>query len=250
MKYLLNCMKGYQIFSKKLLTLIIFLSSVYAQEFSICSYAQFSSKENEVAIRKIVKENPKNAQCLLALAHYELKKSNTKQGLSLISKAYSIDSELVDSSKFSNILPIALEISNLYTQKDSDKNISKKLGDMYFEMGIYKEAINEYKEFLEDKSEDISSRLKLAISYTNRHNTKDAIEEFENIIKMDENNFFANYYLGEILYEIKNENATYYLTKAREILEKREKTDTIEYKSCTDMLGLNDATSKKGNFLR
>lgn len=60
--------------------------------------------------------------------------------------AYSIEHYKVQSSPVAEVLPFALKVSNLKQAiSTNDQEMWNKLGDGYFEMGIYNEAVEMYK---------------------------------------------------------------------------------------------------------
>ena len=193
-----------------------------ASTYSVCETERADVQKAKEAVELILLNEPTNTTCMLQLANIYLKQGKIAKGFEILVDAYSIDPHNVQDSPISSVLPFALKVTNLKKQANqtNDKELWNKLGDGYYEMGIFNEAILMYKKSLQVDETQQNIRLKLALSLQKNCQTYSAIEELKKILAKDNQNVYANYYLGKILaYDIKNiEEAVGFFTKAKQSL--------------------------------
>lgn len=193
-----------------------------ASTYSVCETERADVQKAKEAVELILLNEPTNTTCMLQLANIYLKQGKIAKGFEILVDAYSIDPHNVQDSPISSVLPFALKVTNLKKQANqtNDKELWNKLGDGYYEMGIFNEAILMYKKSLQVDETQQNIRLKLALSLQKNCQTYSAIEELKKILAKDNQNVYANYYLGKILaYDIKNiEEAVGFFTKAKQAL--------------------------------
>jgi len=197
-------------------------------DYAVCREYLFESNENisesQSFLEKIVREEPGNIRCLVKLADLYLKNNKISRGFDLLRRAYELDPSYVEKRSISKILDIALKFSRLkeYAVKKNDPKLWNELGDDYFDMGIFNEAAAAYKKSLKLDENQTKIHIYAALSLYNMSQTYSAIEHLITALKLDEDNFYANYYLAKIL---KNElddlkKALKYFQKAKKILQK------------------------------
>lgn len=181
-------------------------------------------------INKLLKKEPANIECILKLANIYLKSGEILKGYKYISRAYEVNPEAVMDSDAKDILEYALKITDLEkrAKKTKDKFLWNKLGNDFFEMGIYDETIKAYEKSLiiDNTQEKIS--LKLVLSYKKNNQTYKALEQLKLLLEQNDKNFYANYYLGKILkYSLQDkESAQEYFAIAQASLLQNEKDFT------------------------
>lgn len=196
--------------------------------YAVCREYLFESNENisesQSFLEKIIKEEPGNIQCLVKLADIYLKNNKVSRGFDLLRRAYELDPSYVEKKSISKILDIALKFSRLkeIAIKKNSPKLWNKLGDNYFDMGIFSEAAAAYKKSLKVDANQTNIHVYTALSLYNMSQTYSAIEHLTSALKLDENNFYANYYMGKILEnELDDEKkALKYFKKAKNILQK------------------------------
>ncbi len=209
----------------RLLTIIFFIFSyVHAEEvYGVCQLDTMDTDTAKEYIEKVLDKKPKNVECTIQLANLYLKKGELSRGFDLVVRAYALNPEAVRVSIVSPILEFALKMADLKKRalETDKKELWNQIGDGYYEMGVYKEALNAYEKSIEIDRTQQEIGLKLALSYRKSGQTYKALEELKTLLELDENNFYANYYFGKILkYSIKDTiNSKKYFQKAREVLE-------------------------------
>jgi tetratricopeptide (TPR) repeat protein len=89
------------------------------------------------------------------------------------------------------------------------------LGIAYYEKGLYLEAIEAYKKFLDLKPDHENARVNLGLAYSRLKQWEQAIQTFKEELKYYPDNFYAYGYLGFIYMELKDyPDALYYFKKA------------------------------------
>ena len=189
-------------------------------------------------ITNLLKKEPKNIECILKLASVYLKSGDILKGYSQLVKAYNINPKAVKKSKFNTILNSALEVITLQhrAKKSQDKELWNAFADNFFDMGAYKDAIYGYNKSLKIEKNQPKIALKLALSYQKSNQVYNAVSTLREILKFEEDNFFANFYLAKILrYELRDEIESHELfLRAKTILEVKKdefsKSDYIDLK--------------------
>ena len=220
---------------KKVLTICIlsfYVVSLDANDFSICkdyySIKESEKEQKERFLEKLLKDEPQNVECMLKLASVYFRTGKVSQGFDLIRAAYELDSKFVKNAKISKILDLALRLSDLRQRanKSKDYNLWNELGDIYFDMGIFKEAKIAYEYSLELNPNQESKRILLAICYGNEDDLKDAKKSLEEVVKNNPDSFYGNYYLAKLLKnELFDKRWIYYLKKAKELLKSAKLAD-------------------------
>lgn len=218
---------------KFLLVFFFFFSSLYSEEvYGVCQLGTMDTQRATEYIQKILDKKPENVECSIALANLYMKKGELMRGFELILRAYTINPVAVKESIVAPILEFALKMTDLKKQalQFNTKELWNQIGDGFYEMGVYKEALKAYEKSIALDKNQADIGLKLALSYNKSDQTYKALEELKNLIALDENNFYANYYFGKILkYSIKDTiNSKKYFQKARELLEANK--DTVSQK--------------------
>jgi len=214
------------------------LQVLCANTHSVCEVERVDIQKAKESIETILLSEPTNVVCMLQLANIHLKQGKIAKGFELLVDAYSMDPHTVQKSPIADILPFAMKVNTLKRQalRTNDKEIWQKLGDGYFEMGIFNEATEMYKNSLQADENQPETRLKLSLALQKNCQTYTAIEELQKILARDENHIYANYYLGKILlYDVKNEkDAKRYFTAAKNRLIKQK--DAFAYVEYTNLL--------------
>ncbi len=197
-----------------------------SQEFKICKdYYIIPEQDKDIkakSLENILKTDPHNIECMLKLASVYLRTGKVAEGFDLITKAYELNPQLVRNAKISKILDLALRLSELKksAKKSRDYKLWNKLGDIYFDIGIFKEALNAYKKSFELNSKQEKIEILIAVCYDNLDKVKKAKSILENILKNNPNSFYANYYYAKLLKnELSNPKWKIYMIKAKKILE-------------------------------
>ncbi len=217
------------IFSIFLYNLIFIPVSGYGKSYEACKEYFFEDNKNiseyENFLEEIVDKEPQNVECLLKLADVYINEDKVSKGFDLIRKAYEIDPGYVEHRKIANVLDLALKLSRLKQKalKSKDPVLWNRLGNEYFDMGLFKEAAIAYKRSLKLDENQTLINVYLALSLDNLSKTYSAIEYLQKALKIDAENFYANYYMGKILKREINdgEKALIFFKKARNILQKR-----------------------------
>jgi tetratricopeptide (TPR) repeat protein len=217
---------------------LVALQAVCANTHSVCEVERIEIQKAKESIETILLSEPNNVVCMLQLANIHLKQGKIAKGFELLVDAYSIDPHTVQKSTIADILPFAMKVNSLKRQalRTNDKEVWQKLGDGYFEMGIFNEAIEMYKNSLRVDENQLETRLKLSLALQKNCQTYTAIEELQKILVRDHNHIYANYYLGKILlYDVKNEEeAKHYFTMAKNRLIAQK--DAFAYVEYTNLL--------------
>ncbi len=216
------------------MTVVLGFVTLNASTYSVCESERADVQKAKEAVEFILLSEPTNTTCMMQLANIYLKQGQIAKGFEILVDAYSIDPHSVQESPISSVLPFALKVTNLKKQahQTNDKELWNKLGDGYFEMGIFNEAILMYKNSLKVDGAQQEVRLKLALSLQKNFQAYSAVEELKKILEKEDQNVYANYYLGKILeYDIKNkEEATVFFLKAKKaLIRKKELFPYLEY---------------------
>jgi len=217
---------------------LLTLQAICANTHSVCEVERIEIQKAKESIETILLSEPSNVVCMLQLANIHLKQGKIAKGFELLVDAYSMDPHTVQKSQIADILPFAMKVNTLKRQalRTHDKEIWQKLGDGYFEMGIFNEATEMYKNSLLADENQPETRLKLSLALQKNCQTYTAIEELQKILARDQNHIYANYYLGKILlYDVKNEaDAKRYFTTAKNRLVTQK--DAFAYVEYTNLL--------------
>ncbi|MBV5278101.1 MAG: hypothetical protein J0647_03510 [Campylobacteraceae bacterium] len=215
---------------------ILFLMGITlnAGTYKVCEVERVDVQRAKEAVETILISEPTNTVCMLQLANIYLKQGKIAKGFEILVDAYSIDPHNVQNSAIASVLPFALKVSNLKKQanKTNDKDLWNKLGDGYFEMGIFNEAVLMYKNSLNIDATQHTIRLRLSLALQKNCQTYSAIEELKKILDIEEKNIYANYYLAKILaYDVKNDVLAreYFISAKKALMEKKESFSYIEY---------------------
>ena len=216
--------------------ILVWLSSLslFAGDYTVCEVERFDINKAKEAIETILVSEPTNIKCILQLANIYLKQGRIARGFELLVDAYSIDPHNVQNSAIASVLPFALKVTNLRKQASAtnDKESWNKLGDGYYEMGIFNEAVQMYRNSLKVDAMQDEIRLKLAISLQKNCQTYSALEELKTILAHKPSHVYANYYLGKILaHDVKNvDEARPYFKHAKEaLIAKKNEVPYLEY---------------------
>lgn len=222
------------------------LSSLLSATHSVCEVERTDTQKAKDAIEAILITEPNNTVCLLQLANIYLKQGKIAQGFDILVDAYSIDPHNVQNSRIATVLPFALKVTNLKQQaaKTNDKDIWNKLGDGYFEMGIFNEASVMYKKSLLVDGAQHMVRLKLALALQKNSQIYSAIEEVQIVLIKEPTHLYANYYMGKFLaYDLRNRaEAKAFFVKAKASLIAQK--DAFGYLEYTNLLS--DITKEIG----
>jgi tetratricopeptide (TPR) repeat protein len=221
-------------------------SALIGATHSVCEVERTDTQKAKETIETILITEPTNTTCMLQLANIYLKMGQIPKGFEILVDAYSIDPHNVQNSRIATVLPFALKVTNLKQQaaKTNDKEIWNKLGDGYFEMGIFNEAAHMYKKSLQSDALQHMIRLKLALSLQKNLQIYTAIEEVQMVLAKEPTHLYANYYMGKFLaYDLKNrEEAKIFFAKAKSSLIAQK--DTFSYLEYTNLLS--DITRELG----
>lgn len=215
----------------KLFISIIILNTILNANVNVVCKAGIMDNQNAtIYINKLLQKEPKNIECILKLANIHLKSGDLLKGYKLISRAYKTNPKAVEHSNVANILPYALKMTKLAqkAKKESDKLLWNEIGDNFFDMGVYTEAIKAYQKSLDLDDDQLNIRLKLALGYNKSYQVDEAVDQLFTLIEQNEKYFYANYYLGKILrYSINDEDsAVKFFQDAKKILSTTKKDFT------------------------
>lgn len=208
---------------KLLFLLIVTALFLEANVNVVCKAGIMDNYNAKKYINKLLKKEPKNIECILKLANIHLKSGKILNGYKYIARAYDINPEEVKQSEVSSIYLYALEINELEkrAKNTNDKSLWNKLGDNFFEMGVYQESASAYKNSMDLDETQTDIGLKLALSYKKSNNIFKALEELKLLVALNSEDFYVNYYLGKILkHDVKDsDKAKEYFVKAQQVLE-------------------------------
>lgn len=220
----------------KLLFSFLYASTLtlFANAHSVCETERFDMNKAKESIETILLTEPNNVICMLQLANIYLKQGKIPKGFEILVDAYSIDPYTVQNSPVAAVLPFALKVSNLKRQatQTNDPQMWNKLGDGYFEMGIFNEAVKMYKSSLEVDTKQHDIRLKLSLSLQKNSQTYSALYELQKILEQDKKHFYANYYIAKILrYDVKDEEEAqqHFIRAKKSLLEQKDRFEYVEY---------------------
>lgn len=213
---------------KFLLVLFMMINISFAdKDYGVCELDTLDTKSAKECIEKVLEKEPKNIRCIVKLANLYLRQGKVSKGFDLIDRAYKINPKAVETSPVSSILPFALKINTLKTKAKTDGDFKawNEIGNNFYDMGIYADALNAYQESLGINPKQEEIRVKAALSYKKIGQVYDALSQLEKVLKLNSDNFYANYFAGKILrYSLKDANSSRkYFTKARHILESNKK---------------------------
>lgn len=219
---------------------------VLSATYNVCEVERADTQKSQETIEIILSREPDNTVCMLQLANIYLKQGQIARGFELLVDAYSIDPHHVQNSRIATVLPFALKVTNLKQQasRTNDKEIWNKLGDGYFEMGIFNEASMMYKKSLLVDEKQHFIRLKLALSLQKNGQSYSAIEEVQMVVDDEPTHLYGNYYMGKFLaYDLKNRvKAKRFFRTAKESLIAQK--DAFSYLEYTNLLS--DITKELG----
>ncbi len=181
------------------------LVSIYAKEFPVCKEYYYvnenKTKEESTFLEKILKENPRNVECMLKLASLYLRTDRVSAAFDLIRRAYTLDPGFVEKQNISKILDLALRLSRLgeLAHKNKDPDLYNELGDTYYEVGIFDEAAKAYAKSLQLDPGQNRIRILLALSYANLGSYLRSEKILRALVEEKPYHFYANYYLGKVL---------------------------------------------------
>ncbi len=187
------------------LALFFVCANLVAQEFPVCKDYFFikegQTKEKQTFLEKILHKNPNNVECMLKLSSVYLRTNRVSDGFDLIRRAYTLDPKFVEKQNISRILDLALRLSRLkeIAIKDNDYELWNELGDTYFEIGIFDEALNAYTKSLELNQKQTKIAILLALCEGNLDQAFKSADRLKKIVQNEPYNFYANYYLGKVL---------------------------------------------------
>ena len=232
-----------------LLIILSFLaSSLLAYNEVVCQQIRQDDDEAQKQILSILEKDPNHTQCVLKLANINLKKGFVIKGFELVARAYSLDPHAVKKDALSKVLPSALKVTQLMKQakQNGDNESWNKVGNILFEIGIFKEAAKAYEVSLNKKEEQGKERLMYALSLQNSGQKYRAIGEYKKLLTISKDNFLANYYLGKLLrHEIYDEGeASKYLKKAYDLLHAKKEVNGSEFQKYNS-----DLIDELGNVL-
>lgn len=212
---------------KYLIGFLIFFNFVFADtQYGICEIDTLDTQSAKECIQRVLKKDPKNIQCIVKLANLYLRQGELSKGFELIYEAYTLNPQAVQKSAVASILPFALKISALKENalQEENPNAWNEIGDSFYDMGVYKEALEAYENSVKIDKNQEEIVLKLALCYKKVGQNYGALENLKEVIRLNKDNFYANYYLGKILkYSFQDSgNATKYLQKAKELLQANE----------------------------
>ena len=152
-------------------------------------------------IEKILEDYPKNLECKLKLALIYLRNNRVADGFKLIAQVYEKDSNLVERKSVSKVLDLALRLDRLHSlaSRKRDKDLWNELGDAYFDIGIYKDASEAYKNSIAIDQNQTDVKILLSVCYANIDQIRDAASVLQKTVIDDPNSFYGYYYLGKIL---------------------------------------------------
>ena len=210
------------------------LSGLMGATYSVCEVERTDTQKAKESIEIILASEPTNTTCMLQLANIYLKLGKIAKGFEILVDAYSIDPHNVQNSRIATVLPFALKVTNLKQQaaKTNDKEIWNKLGDGYYEMGIFNEAAQMYKKSIQVDGFQHMIRLKLALSLQKNLQIYTAIEEVQKVLAKEPTHLYANYYMGKFLaYDLKNrEEAKIFFSKAKNaLIAQKDRFGYLEY---------------------
>ncbi len=221
---------------KKIITICIFslfeTINLTAKEFPICkdyySIKESEKEQKERFLQKVLKSDPQNVECMLKLASVYFRTGKVSEGFDLITAAYKLDPKFVKKAKISKILDLALRLSSLRVRanKTKDYTLWNELGDIYFDMGIFKEAKIAYEHSIELNQNQENKKILLAICYGNENNLSKAKRVLEDVIEKNPNSFYGNYYYAKLLKnELNDKNWIRYMKRALVLLKDAKLSD-------------------------
>ena len=188
------------------------INTAYASTPLVClesyrsNYINNATTENELL--KALQTDPNNLQCMTKLAAFYLKEGKASKGFRLIYQAYSLDPAYVKRKNISKVLDLALRLTRLedLAKKSADKALYNELGNTYYDMGIFSDALEAFKKSLKIDPKQIQIKILTALSLGNVGKMKEAAKILKEVLDEQPYHFYANYYYGKIL---KNELERY-----------------------------------------
>ncbi len=195
----------------KIVFLILFtLLYAEAKTFPVCKEYYYvnenKTKEKSTFLEKILKEDPKNVECMLKLSSLYLRTNRVSQAFDLIRRAYILNPEYVEKQNISKVLDLALRLSRLneMAHKNQDYELYNELGDTYYEVGIFDEAAKAYEKSLKLNTPQTEVEIALALTYMNLGENVKSEQVLRALTIREPYNFYANYYLGKLLKNLRN----------------------------------------------
>jgi len=214
---------------KKIITICILVFwgiGVNAKDFPICkdyySINEGEKEQKEKFLEKVLKSDPQNVECMLKLASVYLRTGKVSQGFDLITAAYKLKPKFVKNAKISKILDLALRMSSLRQRANETKDykVWNELANTYFDIGIFKEAAIAYEKSLELNPNQSYKKILLAICYGNLNQYDKASKVLKEVLKEQNNNFYANYYYAKLLKnEFDDRRWVEYMKTARKLID-------------------------------
>ncbi len=187
------------------MTLAFGLHQLHATDFPVCKEYYFIEESKTSAkqsfLEKILHENPNDVECMLKLASVYFRNNKVANGFDLVRRAYALNPTYVEKRNISKVLDLALRLSRLkeLADKNSDYELWNELGNTYFDMGIFKEAKEAFKESLELNPKQNKIKTLLALSYGNLDEMEKSAALLKEIVEESPYDFYANYYYGKVL---------------------------------------------------
>ncbi len=187
------------------LILVFSVTAASGAKFPVCKEYYYVNEnkthEKSTFLEKILKEDPGNVECMLKLASLYLRTDKVAAAFDLIRRAYTLDPDFVEKQTISKILDLALRLSRLgeLAHKNSDKDLYNELGDTYYEVGIFDEAVKAYENSLRLDENQSKVKISLSLSYANLGKYIESEKILRSLVEKEPYNFYANYYIGKIL---------------------------------------------------
>jgi len=195
------------------LSIGIFVGSINldAKQFSICNdqfhISESQKAKEEKSLESILKNQPENIECMLKLASVYLRTDKVSQAFDLITQAYTSNPKFVKNAKISKILDLALRLSRLKIRANEERSYTlwNELGEIYFEMGIFRESANAYEHSLKLNDAQKNMKILLAICYGHFYEYESSKRVFAEVLSKDSYSFYANYYYSKLLKNVLRE---------------------------------------------
>ncbi len=187
------------------ISLLFGFQQAHATEFPVCKEYYFieegKTASKQSFLEKILHENPNNVECMLKLASVYFRNNKVANGFDLVRRAYALDPSYVEKRNISKVLDLALRLSRLkeLADKNKDKDLWNELGNTYFDMGIFKEALEAFNESLQLDPSQTKIKILSALCYGNLNEMKKSAALLKEIVLEKPYDFYGNYYYGKVL---------------------------------------------------